>query len=203
MKPAWLWVAAVIAIVLVGLGLWAAFRVERPRFLTIHEAVREGDLADTKYHLSHGADIRELNESGYSPLHLATAYGHPKIAEYLLAQGAQVDAREEDHTPRYYTPLHLAAREHNPEVAQVLLKHGADPNARDVEGYTPLHVAARHNSAQTAPVLLAGGADVNAQNDDGNTPLAVAVKWKKLEVGRILVQYGGVRQATRRGPGAR
>ena len=202
MRSAWPWAAAVVVIVLMGLGFWAASRVERPRFLTIHEAVREGDLADTKYHLSHGADIAELNESGYTPLHLAAAYGHPKIAQYLLSRGAQVDAREEESTPRYYTALHLAAREHNPEVAQVLLKHGADPNAQDVEGYTPLHVAARYNSAQTAQVLLAGGADVNAQNDDGNTPLAVAVKWKKLEVGRILVQYGGVRQGSRRGPAA-
>ena len=174
--------------------------MERPRFLTIHEAVREGYLADTKYHLSHGADIRELNESGYGVLHLAAAYGHPRIAQYLLSQSAQVDAREEDHTPRYYTPLHLAAREHNPEVAEVLLKHGADPNGRDVEGYTPLHVAARHNSAQTAQVLLQGGAEVSAQNDDGNTPLAVAVKWKKLGVGRILVQYGGTRRSAPRVP---
>jgi len=200
MRPAWLWVAAVIVIVLVGLRLWAAFRVERPRFLTIHEAVREGDWPDVRYHLNHGADIHELNESGYSPLHLSAAYGHPKIAQYLLSQGAQVDAREEESTPRYYTALHLAAREHNPEVAQVLLKHSADPNARDVEAYTPLHVAARYNSAETAQVLLRGGANVNAQNDNGNTPLAVAVKWKKLEVGRILVQYGGVRQGARRAP---
>lgn len=186
------WTELVTLVVLGSLSLWMGCS-ERPRFLTIHEAVRKGDLADVKYHLSHGADIAELNQSGYSVVHLAAAYGHPKIAEYLLAQGAEVDARDKEETPRYYTALHLAAREHSPEVAQLLLTHGADPNAGDVEGYTPLHLAARYNSDEVARVLLQNGANVNPRNDHGDTPLSLAIKWKKLEVGRVLVQYGGVR----------
>lgn len=167
--------------------------MERPRFLTIHEAVREGDLADVKYHLSHGADLGDLDESGYSLLHSAAASCRPKIAQYLLSEGAKVDPRDEENTPRYFTPLHLATRANSDRVLHVLLRYGADPNAQDVDGYTPLHLAAVHNSAEAARVLLRNGADVNARNNDGDTPLSVAVKWEKLEVGRVLVQYGGMR----------
>ena len=80
MRAPWLWIALAAVVVFGGLGLWWVYRVERPRFLTIHEAVREGDLADVKYHLNHGADLGELDESGYTVLHSAAAYSRPQIA---------------------------------------------------------------------------------------------------------------------------
>ncbi len=203
MRVRWPWIVVGVLAVLGAVGVRMASRGERPRFLTIHEAVREGDLADVKYHLEHGSSVNEVDESKYSLLHSAAAYGRPRIADYLLQKGAEVDARQQDITPRNYTPLHLAAWENSTEVARLLLRHGGDPNARDEDGYTPLHLAARHNSAQAAEVLLQSGADVNAQNDEEDTPLAVAVKWEKLEVGRVLVQYGGVRRSGRRGPAVR
>ena len=60
------------------------------------------------------------------------------MVEYLLVEGAKVDAQDDGGL----IPLHNACSFGHAEVVSVLLKHGADPNARDNWNYTPLHEAA-------------------------------------------------------------
>ena len=184
---------AMAALVVLGAVGFRAFHVERPRYLTIHEAIRAGDLVDVKYHLSHGTELTELDESGYTLLHSAALYDRPEVAEFLLSRGLDADRVEEGRTVRNYAALHLAAREDTHEVATLLLESGADYDARDREGLTPLHVAARNDSVEVARVLLEHDAEVNARDNHGQTPLGMAVKWNKPHVGRVLVQYHGVK----------
>ena len=56
-----------------------------------------------------------------------------------------------------------------------------------------MHVAARNDSVEVARVLLEHDAEVNARDNHGQTPLGMAVKWNKPHVGRVLVQYHGVK----------
>ncbi|MGC9317998.1 MAG: ankyrin repeat domain-containing protein [Armatimonadota bacterium] len=191
MQDRWPWVLLVALILAIGALALQHNRTERPRFLTVHDAVRAGDFTDVEYHVSHGADLRELDSSGYSALHVAALYGRPQAAKLLLSEGLEPDIRDRDLTIRYYTPLHLAARENSHEVARALLEAGADPDARDSRGMTPLHLAAMNDSAQAAEVLIEHDANVNARDDEYRTPLGVALKWEKAEVGRVLVQRGG------------
>ena len=60
--------------------------------------------------------------SGVTPLHLAAKYGHKEIVEILIANGADINAKDDDGE----TPLHKAAWERHEEIAKFLISHGAD-----------------------------------------------------------------------------
>lgn len=192
MKSRWGWLLIAAVVVLGAIG-YRAIDEPHPRYLTVRDAIRKGDIEDVRYHLSQGADLYELDEAGYSLLHAAALHERPEIAELLIARGLRATVRERGTTINNYAPLHLAARENADDAARVLLQAGADPNVRDKDGSTPLHLAAMTDSAAAALVLLDNGADANARNDDGSTPLAVAVRWHNERAGRVIVQHGGVK----------
>ena len=59
---------------------------------------------------------------------------HPKVAEVLIAHGADVNAENANGM----TPLQIAALYGKKAVAESLTVHGADVNARDPRGNTPM-----------------------------------------------------------------
>jgi ankyrin repeat protein len=73
--------------------------------------------------------------AGTTLLHLAIEYDELEIAAWLLAKGADVDARAATdadgfggHTPLFHAVVSLGTRDD--AKARLLLQHGADPNAR-------------------------------------------------------------------------
>ncbi len=107
-------------------------------------------------------------------------YGHGQTAQFLVAAGADVNARD----AFGWTPLHCAASENNSEVARILLENGADPNAAAAkcrfpllytEGKTPLHYAASRGHKEVVELLVRAGANINARDSSGATPLHLAV----------------------------
>ena len=119
--------------------------------LAFHEAIVKGDLTAIQKHIDEGTDVNEkLN--GRAPLHIATLRGHKKIAEFLIAQGANVNIR--DHDGR--TPLHYASAQHNMELAQLLIAHGANVNAKDKQGLTILEAAGYQKSSDKEVKIVPG-----------------------------------------------
>ena len=57
---------------------------------------------------------------GQTPLHAAADKGHKVVAELLLANQAEVNARDNDG----YTPLHTAEDRAQADVAKLLRQHG-------------------------------------------------------------------------------
>lgn len=109
-----------------------------------------------------------------TPLHEAAKEGNFRTVETLLAEGADVNAKDEYGN----TPLHEAATWSHDAIAKLLLKKGANVNAKAKFGATPLHKAAGHgnyrtlsDSREVLELLLANGADVNARDAHGDTPL--------------------------------
>lgn len=90
------------ALVLIGLWTGMAVAAESP-MKRFHRAVFSGDLETTKrLVLDEKVDIRGNSEEQVPPgLIVAAAYGHYKVAEFLLAQGADPN---EPHYPSKMVP---------------------------------------------------------------------------------------------------
>jgi ankyrin repeat protein len=86
-------------------------------------------------------------------LHRAAVRGHKEVAELLIANGADVNAKSEIGT----TPLYNAAYYGSTEVAELLIANGADVNLKDDYGRTPLKWAVRHKHTETADLLRKHG----------------------------------------------
>ena len=162
-----------------------------------------GDVSAIKYLIQHGAKLTDLGHN-YN-LNGAAFHGHWQLCQYLIEQGADVNAVLQNTGE---TPLHAsisaANRAASHLVVKLLLGYGADPNTatipgketgsfmRDVRtrGETPLHRAAAFASAETISLLLEAGADKSLKDANGDSPISWA-SWH-LRPGRILalLAYG-------------
>jgi ankyrin repeat protein len=124
------------------------------------------------------ADIAHYLYAGDTALHMAAAAFRRRVAELLVAQGADCRARNR----RGAEPLHYAADTNHwdptaqAEMIKYLMSIGADPNALDSTGVAPLHRAVRTRSLAAVRVLLDGGANSRQPNKAGSTPLHLAVQ---------------------------
>ena len=87
--------------------------------------------------------LESTDEFGDTPIIKACRRGHVDVASYLLDQGANADARNEDG----YTALMLACYWEQLAVVDLLLRHGADAGATSNNGvlyscWCTCHVAA-------------------------------------------------------------
>lgn len=156
----------------------------------IHKAAKKGDVEKVKKLLKGNPDlVFSKDEDGWTPLHLAAANGHRELAEVLLTERAEVNAKDNNGS----TPLHQAAAAvgNHADLVGLLLSHGADVNVKDKFGLTPLHYATLHDNESSAEVLLAHGADVNAKDDEvGDTPLIIAAGKGYEDVTELLLAKG-------------
>ncbi len=141
-------------------------------------------LAMAEALLDAGADVRLMDESGTTALHMAVSYGHKKLAIMLIEHGAKINFETEYHK---LTPLHEAASAGNTELVKILIAMSADVNADGRNGWTPLHGA---KDAATAKLLVEAGADVNAVSKKGLTPLSEAVARGEKELAEYLIKNG-------------
>ena len=96
----------------------------------IHDAARNGDLEKVKALLKDHPDlVFSKDKEGRMPLLWTTEMGHMDVAELLLANKADVNARNDydGSSPLYLA--YLAARDGNKEMVEWLLAHGAEANA--------------------------------------------------------------------------
>ena len=88
-----------------------------------------------------------------TPLDMAILREHTEIAELLIAQGTDVNAKSN----RGYTPLHEASKNEKTEILELLIAKGADVNAKDDDGDTPLDYAHRRKYTEVAALLRKHG----------------------------------------------
>jgi ankyrin repeat protein len=132
--------------------------------------------------------------------------GHVDTAELLLANGADVNAKEQWGGQ---TALMWAAAQQQPAMIRALLEHGArvdevgrahdwqrwqssEPRLKQlhVGGFTPLLYAARAGCVACAEELVAGGADLEVGDPRGITPLIMALLNRHFDFAATLIESG-------------
>ncbi len=160
----------------------------------IHGAVRDGDLARVQALLKGSPSLvsSKDNSHGATPLHFAAFIGRTVVAELLLANKADFNAKDVNGLTR----LHVAAAYGHEEAAKLLLANKADVNAASSSGQTPLLFAAQNGHEEVVELLLDNHADVNAKNNSGGTPLRRAERYGHNDIAKLLRRHGGVDTTT-------
>jgi ankyrin repeat protein len=95
----------------------------------------DGDLATVKMLVVEKKAA--VNKTGWSPIHYAATNGHLQIVQFLMANGALVNAL----SPSETTPLMMSIGSGNEQLIKYLLDNGADLSMRNHEGYTAIDIA--------------------------------------------------------------
>ncbi len=139
---------------------------------SLHEAAMNGKLEKAKALIKANPNLvnSQASYGNVTPLQLAARYGHRDVAELLLANKADVEAKSYGG----WTALLNAAFGGHKDMVELLLTNKADVNYKEDAGRTPLHVATENGYTEIAALLLASKADVNVKDRDGDTPLHIA-----------------------------
>lgn len=109
-------------------------------------AAIRGSLPAVQALVKRGAAV---NRKGWTPLHYACSGPDNGVAAFLIAQGAELNARSENGT----TPLMMAARYGAGDLVPLLLKAGAEPRAANEQELTAADFAVRGGRERLAEEL--------------------------------------------------
>ena len=164
-------------------GSWRAARWFESHYQNpLAAAVMSQDYEEARRLVEMGANA---NEDGGTPLMVAVGSGNLEFAQYLLDNGAEINARQPSMFPRFsvleqtaaggrsdlvvwlverggeYTVVAAALLNDLETVKQALDKNSSLLARMNVEGYPLLHLTVRGGDVELAEFLLEAGADPN------------------------------------------
>lgn len=126
------------------LAWWLMFPAASAVGDTITEFARAGDIDAVREQLAAGADPDAFADDA-PPLIAAIQAGHTGAAQFLIAEGVNVDATDAQGVPA----LHYAVVAGAADLVTALLDHGADPTASGRTGRAALDLAPAGSSIST------------------------------------------------------
>lgn len=146
----------------------------------MHAAAEQGQLEIVEALLAAGASPTPPSHQydGWTPLLLAVSANHTRVAERLLAAGAEWDAWA------------AASAGQVDQLHHLIVADPAIVRARGPNNATPLHFARTRAAVQ---LLLNAGSDLAAVDQYGNTPTRVVAYSRRAEqaAGRLLRERSG------------
>ena len=106
--------------------------------MDIVTAAAQGNIAELAANKHAGADLDAPSDLQVTPLTMTAVAGHAEAAQWLLDNGANINARNGDGG----TALHAAAFLGRGEVGKVLIDGGIDTSIRNWEGQSVADLAA-------------------------------------------------------------
>ncbi|KAJ7222464.1 ankyrin repeat domain-containing protein [Mycena pura] len=119
---------------------------------------------------------------GSSPVWISAACNLHRIAEHLLAEGADAETRD--------MALHAASYYGHDGMVHLLIAHGADVNAQGGYYGTALQAGCRTGQEKVVQVLLENGANVNAQGGRLGSALQAASFGGQKVLVQLLIDNG-------------
>ena len=172
-----------------GIDLPEVKEVNLPKYSLdgFFSVIEKGNIDKVKKYLDHGYDLNIKNDSGETPLHLASEKGYKEIVELLLKKGADPNIKN---VYAGLSPLYLASVEGHKDIVELLLKYGANPNIKSDSEETPLHWASIEGYKEIVELLLNHGVDPNIKNAYGETPLYLASSNRHKDIVELLLKHG-------------
>ena len=140
----------------------------------LHKASVGGHIEMINFLLEHGASVREPDNEGFTPLHLACGAGdQPAVVEALLRRDSFVDAVDGEGM----TPLMVAASEGNEEVVGLLLAKGAYLQLTAKDGMTAADLAPKRRIKGLIKAEQGRREEV-VLREEGVDAVSVADRWR-------------------------
>ncbi|XP_042474517.1 potassium channel KOR1-like [Zingiber officinale] len=152
--------------------------------LQVNSATYYGDLLQLKGLIKAGADPKNTDYDGRSPLHLAASRGFEDITSFLIQECVDINASDNFGN----TPLFEAVKNGHDKVASLLYSNGAKLNLKDPSSH--LCSAVARGDSDFIKRLLAYGIDLNLKDYDSRTPLHVAASVGFYAITKMLSEAG-------------
>ena len=140
----------------------------------MRSASANGDLNEAMRLVADGEGVSELDE-GFQAIRDAANGGHLEMLQWLVSQGAAVDACSNNGVQA----IHTASAIGHIEVVQWLVSQGAAVDASTNTGKQPLHSASYCGHLEVVQWLVSQGAAVDVCSNDGishsTLPLPLAI----------------------------
>jgi ankyrin repeat protein/L-ascorbate metabolism protein UlaG (beta-lactamase superfamily) len=124
--------------------------------------------------------------SGMTPLHYAAYYGNQSVFDYLVQQGADINAKDR----RGLSPVWFTVSGQQPKMLQKLIALKADLNIKNTEGDNMLMRAITARDPEIVQILLDQGFDPMFRNPYGLTPVSHAAGMNSVDIIKLLVARG-------------
>jgi ankyrin repeat protein len=161
------------------------------------QAASLGNIEDARRAIKAGADINcpsdLMAHEKVTPLMLAVNYGYYKLAEYLIAHGADIGRRSKaiiPDDPSRETALHWAAHKADLKMCRLLIAAGADARAESTWG-SVLQYAIESKNPRIVRMVIDAGAPVNQPSGRSRyLPLHIAAREGDSEIIQLLLKRG-------------
>ena len=132
----------------------------------LFEAVKAGDFNKVFLAVEEDADVNARDSENWMPLHYAAESGNEEIINFLIDNGADVNATNSVGFSPYQ--ILMICEQYSPSIVNRLVNAGANVG-------TDLHKSILLRDADESRRFIESGLLIDAPDNLGNTPLHIAV----------------------------